>query len=271
MNRKAGWAATAALIAAGVAYQYLIYQAAHGGLPAGLRLTLKGLPLLLFAWWAATHPRQRVLALLAMVVAAGALYWVDVRGFGQAAYGIPHAVVYLSLGWLFGHTLAPGHEPLITGLARRVHGTMPPEMVVHTRYVTWAWTLFCVAQVSLSAALYSFAGLDAWSLFITVLNIPLLGLMFVVEYVVRVLRFPDHPQASIAQAIRAFTEHSKAASDSSIHRAAANDSGIYQAVAGDNAAHQTAAGDSAMHNAAAGDRGLHEVAARDCGLKRTAP
>ncbi|MDB5804361.1 MAG: hypothetical protein JWN73_1683 [Betaproteobacteria bacterium] len=212
MNRKAaGWAATAGVIAGGAAYQFMIYRAAHGGFPPWAQVVLKSLPLLLFAWWAATRPRHRTVAVIALAVATATLFWVDVRGFGDIAYGIPHAVVYLSLAWIFGHTLLPGHEPLITGLAKRVHGELPPEIVEHTRYVTWAWALFCVGQVGLSALLYAFVGIDAWSLFITVLNVPLLGLMFVLEYAVRVLRFPDHPQASIAQAIRAFTEHASPA------------------------------------------------------------
>jgi uncharacterized membrane protein len=213
VNRKAGWAATAGVIAAGVAYQVLIYNAAHGRLPMALNLGLKAVPLLLFAWWAATRPRYRGLALLALGLAVAGIWWAHGQGFGDAAYGIPHAVVYLSLGWMFGHTLLPGHLPLITRLATRVHGQLPPEMVRHTRYVTAAWTLFCVMQIATSAALYTFASLDAWSLFITVLNIPLLGLMFVAEYVVRVLLFPQHPQTSIMQAIRAFTEHTAPSAD----------------------------------------------------------
>ena len=210
MNRKAGWAATAALIAAGIAYQFLIYQAAHGGVPAWLRLLLKGAPLLLLAWWAWTRAAHRAIW-LAIVAAAGALiFWMDGRAFGDAAYGVPHALVYLSLGWLFGHTLLPGNTPLITTLARRVHGTLAPRIELHTRHVTMAWTVFCLAQLALSALLYRYGGLEAWSLFITVLNLPLLVLMFVVEYAVRVLCFPEHPQASIAQAIRAFSEHTQA-------------------------------------------------------------
>lgn len=210
MNRKAGWGVAAA-VASGVLYQVLIYRAAHGGLPHGLALALKAVPLMLFIWWGATHARYRALAFLAAAVAGFCLWWSDSHSFGDAAYGIPHAVVYLSLGWVFGHTLLPGHVPLVTNLARRVHGELAPEIVVHTRRVTWAWTLFCAGQVALSACLYLYASLDAWTLFITTLNIPLLGLMFVAEYVVRVLMFPHHPQASIREAILAFTEHTRPA------------------------------------------------------------
>lgn len=207
MSRKAGWAGVAGVVAAGVLYQVLLYSAAHGVLPHGFALALKCVPLALFAWWGATHARYRALAFLALGVAAFGLWWADGHSFGDAAYGIPHAVVYLSLAWVFGHTLAPGKVPLVTRLATAVHGPLAPVIVVHTRRVTWAWTLFSIGQVVLSACLYLFASLDTWSLYITVLNLPLLGLMFVIEYLVRVLAFPQHPQASIAQAIRAFAEH----------------------------------------------------------------
>ncbi|HEY4371967.1 MAG TPA: hypothetical protein VGN52_08585 [Burkholderiales bacterium] len=217
MSRKAGWAVTAGVIAAGALYQVLIYRAAHGALPHGFAMALKCVPLALFAWWGATHARYRALAFLALALAAFGLWWADGHSFGDAAYGIPHAVVYLSLAWVFGHTLAPGHVPLVTRLATAVHGELAPELVVHTRRVTWAWTLFSLAQVAMSACLYLFASLDAWSLFITVLNVPLLGLMFVIEYAVRVLCFPHHPQASIVQAIRAFAQHTAPAEPEGIH------------------------------------------------------
>ena len=213
MNRKAGWAVTAALVAAGVAYQVLIYHAAHGALPVWLRLTLKSLPLLLLAWWAWTRSRRRA-AWLALIAGAGVLiWWMDSRSFGTAAYGVPHALVYVSLGWLFGHTLARGRVPLVTSMATRVHGPLTPAMQAYTRHVTIAWTLFCAGQVSLSALLYQYASLDTWSLFITVLNLPLLGLMFVADYATRMILHSDHPQASIAQAIRAFSDHTRAQSE----------------------------------------------------------
>lgn len=209
MKPQTGWAATAGVIAAGAGYQYLIYRAAHDGLPLAVGLVLKALPLAFFAWWVWARATRKALGFAFLLAACGVVFWTGEHDYGRAAYGIPHAAVYLSLAWLFGHTLLPGHVPLITVLARRVHGELKPEIVRHTRYVTFAWALFCVGQVVLSALLYVFASVDLWALFITALNIPLLGLMFVAEYVVRVLRFPDHPQASISEAIRAFNAHTR--------------------------------------------------------------
>ena len=97
MNRKAGWAATAGVIAAGAAYQFMIYRAAHGGLPLWVRVLLKSLPLLLFAWWAITRPRHRTVAVIALGVAAAALFWVDLRGFGGLGCGSGRAHFWYSL------------------------------------------------------------------------------------------------------------------------------------------------------------------------------
>ncbi len=214
MNRKAGWAATAGLIAAGATYQYLIYSAAHGGLSEVTRHGLKVLPVLFLAWVAA-RSRHKLVGAVTVTLLAVVLYWADGKSYDSAAFGMPHTMVYLALAWLFGHTLLPGHEPLITSVARRVHGELTPEMARHTHQVTIAWTVFCVGQVLLSWLLYRYASLDAWSLFITVLNLPLLGLMFLADYLVRVLRFPHRPQASIGDAIRAFQAHHQSPLDDS--------------------------------------------------------
>ena len=207
MNRGQGWLWTGLAILAGVTYQYLVYHAATGAEPAWARLALKALPLLLLAWWVATRARHKMAGMAALLAAGVLLYWLDRQAFGAAAYGIPHAAIYVFLAGLFGHTLAPGHEPLVTRLALRVHGSLSPVIRSYTRNVTLAWTVFCLAQVAVSLGLFCYASRELWSLFITVFNPPLLALMFVAEYVYRVLRYPEHPHASIPDAIRAFTEH----------------------------------------------------------------
>lgn len=122
-----------------------------------------------------------------------------------AAYGIPHAAIYLSLLWLFGHTLRQGQEPLVTRLARRVHGTLPPELAAYTRRVTWAWCVFFGAQIAVSALLFRFASLHAWSLFINAQNFPLVALMFIAEYGYRMICHRAFPHASLIDGIRAFS------------------------------------------------------------------
>src|SRR3954470_25083053 len=116
-----------------------------------------------------------------------------------AVSGLTHAVANLLLLWYFASTLRAGREPLVTRLARRVHGSLTPEMAAFTRSVTAAWCVFFAGQVAVSLLLLAFAPLEAWSTFINLINLPLIALMFACEYAYRAIRFPDHPRASIAR------------------------------------------------------------------------
>ena len=125
--------------------------------------------------------------------------------------GVPHAAINLLLLWVFGRTLARGREPLITGFARRVHGSLPPHIESYTRRVTLAWCLFFAAQVVVSALLFAAASLETWSLFVNVLSFPLIVLLFVAEYVYRLARFPDFPHASIWKGVQMFAGEGRVA------------------------------------------------------------
>lgn len=118
--------------------------------------------------------------------------------------GVPHAAINLFLLWFFGRTLKRDREALITGFARRVHGTLPTYIESYTRQVTAAWCVFFALQVVVSAVLFLAAPVDAWSLFVNVLSFPLIVLMFITEYLFRIRRFPDYPHVSIWQGIQAF-------------------------------------------------------------------
>lgn len=134
-------------------------------------------------------------------VAPGGIVWLAVSA------GIPHAVAYVFLLWLFGRTLRSGRDALITRLARRLYGSLPASMERYTRRLTAAWCIFFSAQLATSFLLIAFASLETWSLFVNVLNLPLIVMMFVGDRLYRMLRFRNQPQTSIAQAIEAFVRH----------------------------------------------------------------
>lgn len=121
--------------------------------------------------------------------------------------GLPHAAAYLFLLWLFGRTLRPGSEALITSVARSHYGSFPPYLERYTRRLTAAWCIFFAAQLVTSAALLSLASHETWSLFVNVLNLPLVGAMFAAEYLYRVVRFRGLRHASLTQSIDAFAKH----------------------------------------------------------------
>jgi len=57
-----------------------------------------------------------------------------------------------------------------------------------------------------SALLIAFASLDAWSVFVKLLNFPLLVGMFAGQWIYRNVCYPDCPRASIWQAIESFAK-----------------------------------------------------------------
>lgn len=206
MARRLGWLSTTAILLTCVVYQWLVHSAIIEARSEGVRLALMAAPLAAFACWIAMRARHKTRWSLALLACAAALFLLEhhERWGIAAAYGVAHATAYLFLLWLFARTLARGAEPLITRLARRVHGTLPPAMQVYTRRLTIAWCVFFGAQVLISGLLFVLAPLDTWSLFVNVLNLPLLVLMFAAEYGYRVTRHRDFPHATFTKSIEAF-------------------------------------------------------------------
>lgn len=175
--------------------------------PMGSLLAL--FPLALLAAWAAVRSRHRSVAVASALLVAAGFYWLKARYGGMLAieYGVTHAVIYLSLLILFGRSLSS--EPLVTRLARKVHDhALSPAMEVYTRKVTIAWCGFFLAQLLVSALLFTCVSRDAWSLFINVMNFPLLVAMFAAEYAYRSACFPDYSRVSILAGIQAFRQDS---------------------------------------------------------------
>lgn len=208
MRSALGWTWKALVVLACLAYQYWVHASigdARGGL---LHAVLLWLPLLFLAGWVAARSRNRPLWLAALAAVAGVVYLAENQErLGLAAVsGISHAAAYLFLLWYFGHTLAGGREPIITRFARKLHGALQPEMGLFTRRLTIVWCAFFAAQLLASVALFMLAPLQAWSLFVNLFNLPLLAIMFTVQWTYRRLRHPDCPRASVWQAVAAFAE-----------------------------------------------------------------
>jgi uncharacterized membrane protein len=141
---------------------------------------------------------------IALLVLAAS--WQSAHQSLMAMSGVPHALVNGGLLVFFGGSLLVGRESLITKLARKVRGPLPDELVVYTRRVTWAWSIFFAGQLLGSLLLFLYAPLDVWSLFVNVLNAPLVVLMFVLEYGYRMTRFRHYHHGTIADLIRVFAQ-----------------------------------------------------------------
>ena len=118
-------------------------------------------------------------------------------GFVTAS-ALTHWGLYSSLLLTFALTLRPGHEPLITAMARKMHGDIASELVIYTRRVTLAWCCFFAAQLTISIALFCAAPLVVWSSFVNIFDIPLVAAMFSAEYMCRLYCLRDPPRHSFA-------------------------------------------------------------------------
>jgi len=208
MRRIASWTWKALIVLACVAYQYLVHSSVANARTGFFHYLLLWLPLAGLAGWILVRSRNKPLWLAALSVAGVVVFLVEHQeqlGLA-AASGISHATAYLFLLWYFGRTLARGKEPIIARLARSLHGPLQPGMELFTRRLTIAWCVFFAAQLIASALLFALASLSTWSLFVNVLNLPLLALMFAGQFVYRTVRHPDYPRASVWRAIEAFTK-----------------------------------------------------------------
>ena len=206
VRRARPWGAL--LIPGFIAYAVATHWAMASGRSPGVGTALAVAPVLAGSLWLALRTRRAGWAGLAAVAAAvlvAALAW-RTAPFVNLLYPVPSVIVYGALMWVFGRTLAPGREALVTRVARRVHGTLPDDITAYTRQVTWAWCLLFGAMALASALLFAFGPLETWSLFVNVLTLPLIAGMFVVEYAFRLLRYRTFSHVSLLTAVRAFHE-----------------------------------------------------------------
>jgi uncharacterized membrane protein len=139
------------------------------------------------------------------IVATSHVHLTLALGFGGlfklgfiTASALMHWGIYSSLLLTFALTLRPGREALITGMARRLQDDFSDELALYTRRVTFAWCCFFVAQLTISITLFCFAPLVVWSVFVNILDIPLVAAMFAAEYMCRVRCLRNPPRHSLA-------------------------------------------------------------------------
>ena len=166
---------------------------------------LAGLALLM-AW----RSSQRH-AMLALWAAALTVLYV-VKGWlvehYQWVFFIEHAGTYSLLCLAFSRTLSSGETPMVSRFAQVVHGDLSPALMRYTRRATWAWSAYFGAIAGFSVLLFLTAPMHIWSAFANLLGIPLLVLMFSIEYAVRCYVLPAADRAGPLEAIRAYRQAS---------------------------------------------------------------
>lgn len=194
------------IIALALGYAFLAHYTNTGSGTRTLGTLVALAPLVLAALSFAWHSRHRLRMLVvfgAGCVALG-MAWPAMAQHYDRIYWIEHAGTELILCITFLRTLGPGREPMCTYFARSVHGSLTPELERYTRQITVAWVVFFGLMATTSTAIFVATPLAVWSAFANFLTAPLIGSMFVAEYLVRRHLHPNMEHAHIFEGVKAF-------------------------------------------------------------------
>jgi uncharacterized membrane protein len=169
-------------------------------------ILLAAAPMLVVGLGFVRESRWGIVILLLALAGFGFLAWLWPTLQNPAAwlYFLQHFGVNGALALIFGRTLTGGRKPLITRLAAYVHEVMTPELNRYTRQVTLAWTIFFATCSLLSAVLFFFGPIEAWSVFANILSLPLIVLMFLGEHQVRKRVLPKRDLVGLKATVHAF-------------------------------------------------------------------
>lgn len=208
---------TVLLALVGLAYLGVGYVATTAPHPPPVTLLIGFAPMSAAALVAAWKSRGRLwlVPLCVLGMALVLVYLNTIRAHVAWLYFIQHAGAMTLLGLTFGSTLRGRHA---NALCSRIAVFVNPEpldenYLRYTWKVTLAWTLYFAVSAVLSVTLFFFAPIQAWSIFADLLTPVTVGLMFVVEYLIRRRVFPDGPRLTVmatVNAYRAFTRRTDA-------------------------------------------------------------
>lgn len=204
------WLKSGCMLLLAVAWAVGAHVASASESPSGWGAALALAPVLMAAALALWSLPQRWVGVLGALALAGLLVavwsWLSERV--ALLFYLEHLGVYILMAVVFGRTLRGPGDSLVTQIARRVHGgVLSPRQLVYTRQVTLAWTLFFSAMALASTTLFVLAPTAVWSTFANLFGGPLIGLMFLAEFVWRRRALAGEDQASFADAIRAWKAH----------------------------------------------------------------
>jgi uncharacterized membrane protein len=186
-----------------LAYEVLAHRVTASGTQPWLTRLLAFAPLVLVSVWVIWRRRNLLDCLVlsgAVCIALAMAQWVN----PGALRALPHVTLCLFVASLFARTLLPGKVALVTRLARHVHGDLPAVIESYTRRVTWAWFLFMTGLALTSLLLSCLFAPEDWSVFANLFTLPLVMLLFALEYIYRVRRFPWFEHVSPLAAMRVF-------------------------------------------------------------------
>ena len=115
---------------------------------------------------------------------------------------LPPILLPLLLLFVFGRTLLPGQEALITAIGEASRGPLSPAMRRYTRRITQFWCGVFLVMMLWSIILPWLEQPDVWSWFTNVINYGLVGVLFIGEFILRKYLFPEHDHPGFIEYLR---------------------------------------------------------------------
>lgn len=192
-------------------YLWIGYKASISADPPLLSLLIGLAPLTFSAIALAWHSRSVIWQGLCAVCIVLAIINIDFLRVNTAwVYFIQHAGMHVMLGIVFGRTLFGSHaQALCSRVAALIYADgRDPALMRYTWNVTLAWTVYFFVCAGASVLLFFFGPLTAWSALANLVTPVLIGLIFVVEFLVRIRVLPPEQRASLSRTIQAYREYS---------------------------------------------------------------
>lgn len=192
-------------------YAILVHHVNASGQASALGAILALAPLLLLAITLAGNASSRLAGASLLLVSAvlSWLAWPAIKQHTGLIFWMQDIGLMLVLMITFGRTLLAGRKPLCVHFAEMINGgTLPPEHERYAHRVTVAWVIFFALMMLTSTLLFFLAPLATWSIFVNFLTLPLVALMFVLEFMMRRRVLAALPSGHILDAVRAYLRNS---------------------------------------------------------------
>ena len=194
-----------------VTYAVLVHHVNASGQASTLGAILALTPIFLLIITAAVKATSRVagIGLLLISGIVSWLAWPFIKQHTGFVFWMQDIGLLLVLLITFGWTLQKGRKPLCVHFAEMINnGALPAEHERYAHKVTVAWVAFFAIMMITSTLLFFMAPLATWSIFVNFLTLPLVALMFMVEFMVRRRVLSDLPTGHILDAVRAYLNKS---------------------------------------------------------------
>jgi len=192
-------------------YAILVHHVNASGQASALGAILALAPVLLLAITLAGNASSRLAGASLLLVSAvlSWLAWPAIKQHTGLIFWMQDIGLMLALMITFGRTLRTGRKPLCVHFAEMINGgALPPEHERYARRVTVAWVIFFALMMLTSTLLFFLAPLATWSIFVNFFTLPLVALMFVLEFMVRRRVLAALPSGHILDAVRAYLRNS---------------------------------------------------------------